>query len=86
MPGKEKIDAVLTAVATKQKMGSSKAIYYTVLLACFLIASGSFCRCRHDHHLLQNQTATLFVNASMSRPIPDTLYGIFFEVKLHYPN
>ncbi|XP_073525950.1 LOW QUALITY PROTEIN: uncharacterized protein [Phyllobates terribilis] len=54
------------------KMSSSKNINYSFVLACFLIASSSFCHC-------QNLTANLLVNASDSRPIPDTLLGIFFE-------
>ncbi|XP_073525949.1 uncharacterized protein [Phyllobates terribilis] len=66
-------------------MECSKATcsYSFLLLACLLTASSSFCQCRrtHDHHLRLNQTANLLVNVSKSAssPIPDTLFGIFFE-------
>ncbi|GAB4851809.1 aspartate-semialdehyde dehydrogenase-like protein [Ancistrocladus abbreviatus] len=59
-------------------MSSFKTTCY--LLLCFLIGARTLCQ-SHDLEVNQNQTARLVVNASEAagRPIPQTLFGIFFE-------
>ncbi|XP_035544802.1 alpha-L-arabinofuranosidase 1-like isoform X1 [Juglans regia] len=61
-------------------MGSCKVPYMSVLLLCFFIGSFFVPQCLSigDN---ANQRAILLVNASeaLGRPIPETLFGIFFE-------
>lgn len=61
-------------------MGSFKAAYF--LLLSLFIGACTVCHSANDigRRFKQNQTATLFVDASSTgRSIPDTLFGIFFE-------
>ncbi|GAB2221699.1 hypothetical protein Droror1_Dr00012884 [Drosera rotundifolia] len=59
-------------------MSSFRATYGLSL--CIFIGAYCFCEC-YGVEVAQNQTATLVVNASdaSGRPIPSTLFGIFFE-------
>lgn len=63
-------------------MGSCK-LPFSVLLLFFFIGNFVLSRCLAVG-VATNQTAQLLVNASESsgRPIPSTLFGIFFEVSL----
>ncbi|KAJ0042494.1 hypothetical protein Pint_18395 [Pistacia integerrima] len=51
---------------------------YGVILLCFFLGTCLLSQC-FAIGVDANQTARLFVNASQTRPIPDTLFGIFFE-------
>ncbi|XP_035544801.1 alpha-L-arabinofuranosidase 1-like isoform X2 [Juglans regia] len=61
-------------------MGSCNVPYMSVLLLCFFIGSFFVPQCLSIGDDA-NQTAFLLVNASeaLGRPIPETLFGIFFE-------
>lgn len=63
-------------------MGSYK-LHYRVLLLCFFVGIFFVPQC-FAVGVDANQTARLFVNASeaSARLIPETLFGIFFEVCL----
>jgi alpha-N-arabinofuranosidase len=61
-----------------EKMSSCKASC-SVLLACFIVGLCSVCQCSAAE-VDANQTANLIINGSSTRPIPETLFGIFFEV------
>ncbi|XP_044468440.1 alpha-L-arabinofuranosidase 1-like [Mangifera indica] len=58
-------------------MAASK-VPCSVILLCFFLGTCLLSQC-FAIGVDVNQTARLFVNASQSRPIPDTLFGIFFE-------
>ncbi|KAI5560111.1 hypothetical protein BDE02_16G024200 [Populus trichocarpa] len=60
-----------------EKMSSCKASC-SVLLACFIVGLCSVCQCSAAE-VDANQTANLIINGSSTRPIPETLFGIFFE-------
>ncbi|KAJ6316894.1 hypothetical protein OIU78_020058 [Salix suchowensis] len=51
----------------------------SVLLVFFIVGLCSVCQ-YSAAQVDANQTANLIINASISRPIPETLFGIFFEV------
>lgn len=51
----------------------------SVLLVCFFVGLCSVYQCSAAE-VDAYQTAKLIVNASSGRPIPETLFGIFFEV------
>lgn len=59
-------------------MAASK-VPYGVILLCFFLGTCLLSQC-FAIGVDANQTARLFVNASQTRPMPDTLFGIFFEV------
>ncbi|CAK7340313.1 unnamed protein product [Dovyalis caffra] len=63
--------------STSEKMGYCKASC-GVLLVCFFVGLCSVYQCSATE-VDANQTATLIINASSGRPIPETLFGIFFE-------
>ncbi|KAJ6749544.1 hypothetical protein OIU85_000206 [Salix viminalis] len=50
----------------------------SVLLVFFIVGLCSVCQ-YSAAQVDANQTANLIINASISRPIPETLFGIFFE-------
>ncbi|KAJ6426070.1 hypothetical protein OIU84_026618 [Salix udensis] len=50
----------------------------SVLLVLFIVGLCSVCQ-YSAAQVDANQTANLIINASISRPIPETLFGIFFE-------
>ena len=62
-------------------MGTSKDTVPRAIL-CFLFLLCLGCKCLASE-LEATQTATLAVDASpqLARKIPDTLFGIFFEVR-----
>ncbi|KAJ6408442.1 hypothetical protein OIU84_011705 [Salix udensis] len=60
-----------------EKMGFWKASC-SVLLVCFFVGLCSLYQCSAAE-ADANQTENLIVNASSGRPIPETLFGIFFE-------
>jgi hypothetical protein len=66
----------------EETMGSYKASF-SVLLLYFFVGNFFVPQC-FANGVDANQTAWLFVNASdaSARPIPKTLFGIFFEVYL----
>ncbi|KAB5519242.1 hypothetical protein DKX38_023561 [Salix brachista] len=61
-----------------EKMSNCKASC-SVLLVFFIVGLCSVCQ-YSAAQVDANQTANLIINASISRPIPETLFGIFFEV------
>jgi hypothetical protein len=63
-----------------KRMGTKEASPRTVLCLFFLFCLG--CKCLASE-FEATQTATLKVDASpqLARKIPDTLFGIFFEVR-----
>ncbi|KAG5252598.1 alpha-L-arabinofuranosidase [Salix suchowensis] len=60
-----------------EKMSNCKASC-SVLLVFFIVGLCSVCQ-YSAAQVDANQTANLIINASISRPIPETLFGIFFE-------
>uniref|UniRef100_A0A6N2KSZ9 non-reducing end alpha-L-arabinofuranosidase n=1 Tax=Salix viminalis TaxID=40686 RepID=A0A6N2KSZ9_SALVM len=60
-----------------EKMSNCKASC-SVLLVFFIVGLCSVCQ-YSSAQVDANQTANLIINASISRPIPETLFGIFFE-------
>ena len=64
-------------------MGSKQQAWATIccsLVAVFLVTTTMSCKGAGG---LDEQEASLFVDSSKSRQIPQTLFGIFFEVTLH---
>ena len=63
-----------------KRMGTNEASPPTVLCLFFLFCLGGKCLASEFQ---ATQTATLTVDASpqLARKIPDTLFGIFFEVR-----
>lgn len=51
-----------------------------VLFLCFILGAACVDQCFGNGLEDVNQTAVLLVNASQQRRMPDTLFGIFFEV------
>ncbi|KAJ6756591.1 ALPHA-L-ARABINOFURANOSIDASE 1 [Salix purpurea] len=60
-----------------EKMSNCKASC-SVLLVFFIVGLCSVCQ-YSAAQVDANQAANLIINASISRPIPETLFGIFFE-------
>jgi alpha-N-arabinofuranosidase len=71
-----------TRVDKCNRMGTSKDAAPCAILLCFLFLLCLGCKCLASE-LEATQTATLTVDASpqLARKIPDTLFGIFFEVR-----
>jgi len=64
-------------------MGSKQQAWAPIccsLVAVFLVTTTMSCKGAGG---LDEQEASLFVDSSKSRQIPQTLFGIFFEVTLH---
>ena len=71
------------AACRKASMGSKQqawAILCCSLVAVLLVTTTTSCKGAGG---LDEQEASLFVDSSKSRQIPQTLFGIFFEVTLH---